>query len=75
MDAFEKIIGQLLQEEKYWAKHSVKINLTTEEKRSINKPSTPRLEINVIAYDVNRETVLFWKQGNAKRNLSYSTAM
>jgi hypothetical protein len=57
MDAFEKIIGQLLQEEKYWVKHSVKIELTLEEKRSINKPSTPRPEIDIVAYDVNRDTV------------------
>jgi hypothetical protein len=57
MDAFEKIIGQLLQEEKYWVKHSVKINLTTGEKRSINKPSTPRPEIDIVAYDVNRDTI------------------
>jgi len=57
MDAFEKIIGQLLQDEKYWVKHSVKINLSLEEKRSINKPSTPRPEIDIVAYDVNRDTV------------------
>ncbi len=57
MDAFEKIIGQLLQEEKYWVKHSVRLNLSPEEKRCINKPSTPRPEIDIVAYDVNMETV------------------
>jgi len=35
----------------------VKINLSLEEKRSINKPSTPRPEIDIVAYDVNRDTV------------------
>ncbi len=50
MDAFEQIIGQLLEEEKYWVRHSVKIDLTPEEKRSINKPSTPRPEIDIVAY-------------------------
>lgn len=57
MDAFEIIIGQLLTEEKYWVRHSVKINLTQEEKRCIKKPSTPRPEIDIAAYDVNTDTV------------------
>ena len=51
MDAFEQIIGQLLVEEKYWVRHSVKIDLTPEEKRSINKPSTLRPEIDIVAYN------------------------
>ncbi len=54
MDAFEQIIGQLLVEEKYWVRHSVKIDLTPEEKRSINKPSTPRPEI-----DISTDHILF----------------
>ncbi len=57
MDAFEKIIGQLLEEENFWVRHSVKINLTPEEKRSINKPSTPQPEIDICTYDVNRDIV------------------
>ena len=56
MDAFEIIIGQLLTEEKYWVRHSVKINLTQEEKRCIKKPSTPRPEIDIAAYDVITDT-------------------
>lgn len=57
MDAFENIIGQLLIDDKYWVRHSVKINLTAEEKRKINKPSTPRPEIDIVAYDVMADTV------------------
>lgn len=52
MDAFELIIGQLLQEENYWIRYSVKINLTPEEKRAIGKPSAPRPEIDIIALDL-----------------------
>ncbi len=57
MDAFEQIIGQLLVEEKYWVRHSVKINLTPDEKRSINKPSTPRPEIDLVAYSITTDTI------------------
>ena len=57
MDAFEKIIGQLLQEQKYWVRHSVKIELSPEEKKAINKPSTPRPEIDIAAYNVNEDTL------------------
>ncbi len=57
MDAFEQIIGQLLVEEKYWVRHSVKIDLTPEEKRSINKPSTPRPEIDIVAYNTITDTI------------------
>lgn len=57
MDAFEQIIGQLLEQEKYWIRHSVKINLTPEEKKKINKPSTPRPEIDIVAYDLSSDTL------------------
>lgn len=57
MDAFELIIGQLLEEEKYWVRHSVKISLTLQEKQAIKKPSTPRPEIDIAAYDVKTDTV------------------
>jgi len=51
MDAFEQIIGQLLEEEKYWIRHSVKIELTKNEKRDIGTPCTPRPEIDIVALD------------------------
>ena len=57
MDAFEQIIGQLLIEEKYWVRHSVKIDLSLEEKREINKPSTPRPEIDIVSYDLKLDTI------------------
>lgn len=57
MDAFELIIGQLLEEEKFWIRHCVKINLLPEEKRLIGKHSTPRPEIDIIAFDVRSNTI------------------
>lgn len=52
MDAFEQIVGLLLENDKYWVRHSVKVNLTKAEKVKINKPSTPRPEIDIVAFDV-----------------------
>jgi hypothetical protein len=34
MDAFEIIVGQCLEEKGYWVRHSVKVELTKEEKRN-----------------------------------------
>lgn len=52
MDAFEEIAGTLLLNEKYWIRHSVKVNLTKEEKVEIGKPTTSRPEIDIVAFDV-----------------------
>lgn len=50
MDAFEEIAFKLLLEDNYWVRHSVKVNLTKEEKVNIHKPTTPRPEIDLVAY-------------------------
>ena len=57
MDAFEQLVGQLLDADKYWVKSSVKIDLTPDEKKKINKATTPRQEIDIIAMDVALNTV------------------
>ncbi len=50
MDAFESIIATILQREGFWVRTSFKVELTKEEKQSMNRPSTPRWEIDVLAY-------------------------
>lgn len=55
MDAFENLAAQLLQESGYWILQSVKVNLDKKEKNEINKPTTPRPEIDIIAYDRKNE--------------------
>lgn len=50
MDAFESVIAMLLRQEGYWVYPSYKIDLTKEEKRAIGKASSPRWEIDIIAY-------------------------
>jgi hypothetical protein len=37
MDAFELLVGKLLEYEKFWVQHSVKVNLTISEKEKIGK--------------------------------------
>lgn len=58
MDAFERIVGQVLLEEGFWVEHSVKVELTHAEKAAIQSPSTPRPEIDLVAYNV-RENRLY----------------
>jgi hypothetical protein len=57
MDAFEQVVSEILWHLGYWVRTSVKVELTKEEKRSIGRPSSPRWEIDVVAYSA-RENIL-----------------
>ena len=50
MDAFESIISTLLAREGFWVRTSYKVELTKPDKREIGRPSSPRWEIDVLAY-------------------------
>ncbi len=50
MDSFENIVAHLLQRQGYWVQTSFKVDLTKEEKIRIGRPSSPRWELDVIAY-------------------------
>jgi hypothetical protein len=50
MDAFESLIATLLRRSGYWIHPSFKVDLTKEEKRVIGRPSTPRWELDLVAY-------------------------
>jgi hypothetical protein len=50
MDAFEQLISEVLWRNGYWARTSVKVELTKEEKRLIDRPSSPRWELDIVAY-------------------------
>ena len=50
MDAFEQIVSEILWLEGYWVRTSVKVALTTAEKVLINRPSSPRWELDLVAY-------------------------
>lgn len=50
MDAFETVVASILQRQGYWTLTSVKVDLTKAEKREIGRHSTPRWELDVVAY-------------------------
>jgi hypothetical protein len=50
MDAFERVIATILEQDGYWVRSSFKVDLTKEEKRRIGKPTIPRPEIDLVAY-------------------------
>ncbi len=58
MDAFESVVAALLERKGYWTRTSVKVDLTKEEKVQIGRPSSPRWEIDVIAYKANTNSLL-----------------
>ena len=58
MDSFESIVKTIFENKGYWVKTSFKVNLTKEEKRKIGRPSSPRWEIDIIAYKGSRNEVL-----------------
>jgi hypothetical protein len=51
MDAFEQVVAEILWMQGYWVRTSVKIELTKEEKRTIGRPSSPRWELDIVAYN------------------------
>lgn len=57
MDHFESILSTLLEAEGYWVRRSFKVNVTKEEKRQIGKPSIPRPEIDLLAFNFSKNEV------------------
>jgi hypothetical protein len=50
MDAFEQVVSEILWMEGYWVRTSVKVALTKGEKKAIGRPSSPRWELDIVAY-------------------------
>jgi hypothetical protein len=50
VDAFEQLAADLFWAEGYWVRNSVKVELTRADKHAIGKPSSPRWEIDLVAY-------------------------
>lgn len=49
--AFEQLVSEILWMEGYWVRTSVKVELTKEEKRLIGRHSSPRWELDIVAYN------------------------
>jgi hypothetical protein len=58
MHAFEELIAEILEANGYWVRHSFKVDLTKQEKVSIGRPSSPRWEIDILAYRAPENRVL-----------------
>ncbi len=58
MDAFESLVGELLRSRGYWVVGGFKVELTKAEKRRIGRPSSPRWELDLIAYNAKRNELL-----------------
>ena len=58
MNAFENIIAQYLEEEGYWVRQSVKVNISKQDKRDIGTFSMPRPEIDLVALNVKENELL-----------------
>jgi len=58
MDAFESVVCEILWRDGYWVQSSLKVELTKEDKKKIKRPSSPRWEIDVVAYSGQRNELL-----------------
>ena len=58
MDAFESLVSMLLRHDGYWTIPSFKVELTKSEKRQIGRFSSPRWEIDLVAYRGSTNEVL-----------------
>src|SRR5258708_14383939 len=50
MDSFESVIASLLERDGFWVRSSVKIELSKAEKRFIGRASSPRWELDLVAF-------------------------
>jgi len=58
MDAFEQLAADIFWAEGYWVRTGVKVELTREEKLRIGRHSSPRWEIDLVAYSPARSELL-----------------
>jgi hypothetical protein len=58
MDAFEQLAADIFWNEGYWVRTGVKVELTREEKVRIGRHSSPRWEIDLIAYRATSNELL-----------------
>jgi len=58
MNAFEDIVKQYLEAEGYWVRHSVKLEISPTDKKTIGLPSMPRPEIDLVALNVKENELL-----------------
>jgi len=57
MDSFEQVVAEILWAQGFWVRTSVKVNLTKAEKVKIERGSSPRWELDIVAYNA-RDNIL-----------------
>jgi hypothetical protein len=50
MDAFESVVSLILEQDGFWVRSRFKVDLTKEEKCVVDRPSSPRWELDLVAY-------------------------
>jgi len=58
IDKFENIVTTLLEEEGFWVRHKFKVSVSLEEKKQIGKQSSPKPEIDMLAFNLRANEVL-----------------
>ena len=58
MDAFESVVAEILHRDGFWIRNAFKVELTKEEKRDIGRHSSPRWELDLVAYSARRNELL-----------------
>lgn len=58
MDYFEATVARILEEQGYWVRQSVRFALSKETKKRLGKPSLPRCEVDIVAYQPSKRTLL-----------------
>jgi hypothetical protein len=58
MDSFETVVSLLLRREGYWTYPCFKVELTKEEKHAIGRHTSPRWEIDLLAYKAGTNELL-----------------
>jgi hypothetical protein len=56
-DSFENIVRVLLEAEGFWVQQSYKVELPQSIKIQLGKPTMPRVEIDILAFDQSRNLV------------------
>ena len=58
MNAFEDTVKQYLEEEGYWVRQSVKVNIQKQDRRDTGTYSMPRPEIDLVGLSVKENELL-----------------
>jgi hypothetical protein len=58
LDYFETLVKTVLEREGYWMIQSFKVDLTKEEKRELGRPTTPRPEIDLLAFSPVKDQLM-----------------